>query len=83
MKSNPEFYAELGRRLRAARVMAGLSGMQAAGALGIAHQQVHRYEIGANRAPVDLIMEMARLYGCTVSELIGGDAPEIVPGRAR
>lgn len=63
---------EVGRRLRAARLKEGLSQTQLAGAMGVAFQQVQKYERGVNRTPVTRLMKAAEHLGLHVTALLPG-----------
>lgn len=71
----PEQYEGLRIRLVAARSAAGMSQPQVAEALGVPQQHVSRVETGDRRIdPVEL-WAFAQLYGVSVTELLGDEAP--------
>ena len=53
----------IGTRLRARRVMLGLTQQQVAELVGITYQQVYKYERGVNRIAVGLLYVVARALG--------------------
>ena len=58
--------AEIGRRLRAVRRMRGLSMEQVAARIGVAYQQIQKYEAGSNRISASRLFELARLLDVPV-----------------
>ena len=52
-----------GTRVRARRIMLGLTQQQVAGMLGITYQQAHKYETGINRISVGRLHALARALG--------------------
>ena len=79
---------EIGCRLKAARVAAGLTQADAAGILGVSYQTISSYERGVNRIDSDTLLKLCAAYGLTVSELIGdtsaktGSAEELAPAES-
>jgi transcriptional regulator with XRE-family HTH domain len=62
------------RRLRMARIAAGLTVREAATRLGTDdHSLIVRYENGAVRPPLDRLHALAQAYGLTVSALLATD----------
>ena len=57
---------EIGRRLRALRWTQGLSMEQVAARIGIAYQQIQRYEAGSTRLSANRLFELARLFDVPV-----------------
>jgi transcriptional regulator with XRE-family HTH domain len=55
-----EFYREVGDRLRRHRRAMGLTQSDLASRLGLTFQQVQKYESGANRIPLDKLIESCR-----------------------
>lgn len=49
----------IGRQIRKRRRMLGISQLELANAVGIASQQIQKYEIGANRLSVSRLVEIA------------------------
>ena len=62
---------EIGRRLKAARISAGLTQADAAAILGVSYQTISSYERGVNRIDSDALLKLCAAYGLTVSELMG------------
>ena len=62
----------VGARLRAARLEAGKSQTQVAEALGVAFQQVQKYEKGTNRISAGTLHELSRLLDTTVQFFFDG-----------
>ena len=58
-------------RLKAARVLLGLTQLQLAEKLGVTQPLISRYEKGDRRMYDDLIMEMAKSLGVTPNDLLG------------
>ena len=57
--------------LRAARERKGVTQKRAAHDLGINAQRYRNYEYGKREPTLQLLVEMAKYYNCTVDELIG------------
>lgn len=58
---------------RNARVRAGLSALQAADALGVSDAAVYQWETGVFLPNAKRLTEIAKLYHCTVDELLKKD----------
>lgn len=56
--------------LKEARKRAGLTAMEAANALGVSAQNVYNWEAGSYYPAKTRLWELARLYHCTVDELL-------------
>lgn len=56
--------------LKEARKRAGLTAREAANALGVSIQNVFNWESGSYLPPTKRLPEIAKLYGCTVDELL-------------
>ncbi len=67
-------YPELGVRLTAARVAAGLSRETVAVRLGKSFSSVVGYERGATSPPVPVLVQLADLYDVPVGVLFGDSA---------
>ena len=65
----------IGMRVRARRVMLGLTQQQLAELVGIASQQAHKYETGANRISAGRLHALARTLGVDVGYFYEGLAP--------
>lgn len=71
-------YAVLRRRLREARLAAGLTQVEAGERLGRNQQHINRCEAGDRRVDAIELLDFAAIYGCTVSDLLPAgdeDAP--------
>jgi transcriptional regulator with XRE-family HTH domain len=62
----------IGRRLRERRVMLGLTLRQVAEQVGITHQQLAKYERGANRLSAARLHQTARVLGADVGHFFEG-----------
>jgi transcriptional regulator with XRE-family HTH domain len=74
----------VGRRIRMARLAAGISQQAVAEALGLTFQQVQKYEKGANRIGAGRLYEIATVLNVSVSYFfqdaaggVGDDEPPI------
>ena len=63
-------YADLRRRLRAARLQAGLTQVEAASRLGKNQQYINRCEAGDRRIDFLEILDFAALYECPIESFI-------------
>lgn len=60
--------------MREARLRAGLSVREVMGALGVSDAAVYQWETGETTPSAKRLPKIAKLYGCTVDELLkGGD----------
>jgi len=64
---------EIGKRLRAARVQSGLTPKQVSEALQMNASSIYQWERGETMPDFDRAIQLAGLYGMTVSELAGDD----------
>lgn len=62
----------VGHNIRARRGTLGLSRQQLAARLGIAVQQLYKYETGVNRIAASRLYEIARVLGIGVGHLFAG-----------
>lgn len=69
-----ETIREIGTRLRAARLAAGLSQETVAAALGITFQQWQKYEKGTNRISAAQLVRAAAVLRCARSDLLPAEA---------
>ncbi len=69
------FFVKLGKRLAELRHRQGLTQMQLADKIGVAHQSLNAFEHGTRRVPVSLLPTLARALETTIEELVVGDAP--------
>ena len=78
-------YAVLRRRLREARLQAGLTQVEAARRLGTNQQYINRCEAGDRRIDFLEIVDFAALYECSVDSFIPEQqgTPTDLPGQAR
>jgi transcriptional regulator with XRE-family HTH domain len=58
---------EIGRRLKSARILKGLSQTELADELGISFQQIQKYEKGANRVGSGRLWQIARFLGVPIN----------------
>ena len=63
----------VGARIRIRRRWLGFSQTQLANALGIAFQQVQKYERGSNRVSASMLVKIAAKLETTVAALVGED----------
>ena len=75
--------ADVARRLRTAREMAGLSQGQVARMLQIHRPSVSEAEAGRRRVPAEELSELARIYGVSVNWLSGFGEDKLDPGNPR
>ena len=62
----------VGNRIRARRIMLGLSQQQMAAMIGVTYQQAHKYERGINRISAGRLFEIAHALRIPVAELFAG-----------
>jgi len=62
----------VGRRVRAARQHAGISLTKLAGRVGVAFQQLQKYEAGANRISASMLFDIARALKVPVAAFYEG-----------
>lgn len=63
----------VGRRLKAARELAGLTQEQLGAVMGVSFQAVQKYECGENRLSVERLKRAIDVLGRPVSYFFGGD----------
>ena len=66
-------------KVKVMRERAGLTQKQLAEALGITQQSVYYYESGDRDIKSSILIDMSRILGCTVTELLGLGGPNIIP----
>jgi transcriptional regulator with XRE-family HTH domain len=66
---------EVGRRIRAQRLVRRLSQTELANKLGISFQQLHKYEKGVNRVGAGRLARIAEVLNVPVSFFFSGDDP--------
>ena len=62
----------MGTNVRRLRTESGITLAEMAEALGISHQQLQKYETGANRASAGMLYELARYFVLPVDALFAG-----------
>ena len=62
----------VGKRLRAQRILLGLSQEKLAAAVGLTFQQVQKYERGINRVSASRLYEFSKVLGVSVSYFFEG-----------
>lgn len=75
--------ADVARRLRTAREMAGLSQGQVARMLKIHRPSVTEAEAGRRRVPAEELSELGKIYGVSVNWLSGFGEDKLDPGNPR
>jgi transcriptional regulator with XRE-family HTH domain len=65
-----------GHRLRARRMMLGMSQTELGAALGVTFQQIQKYEKGANRVRVGAIEKMAAILQVPITYFFDGRSVE-------
>jgi transcriptional regulator with XRE-family HTH domain len=73
----------VGARIRERRIMLGLTLQRLADAIGVAHQQAHKYECGINCISAGRLYQIASALGTPVSYFFEGFDEQKVPARAR
>lgn len=66
----------VGRAIAALRQNRGMTQQQLAAALNVSHQAVSKWENGAALPDVQTLMELSRLFGITMEQLLSGELPE-------
>jgi transcriptional regulator with XRE-family HTH domain len=66
------FNLEIGRRIRALRVLAGKSQAELGLMLGLTFQQVQKYEHGSNRISVENLWQLAQIFDVDVAFFFDG-----------
>ena len=66
--------AEIGRRLKKARLDAKLTQKEVADKLGITYQAISNYERGTNRVDTDTLSRLCKIYGIAISDLLSTPA---------
>jgi transcriptional regulator with XRE-family HTH domain len=77
--TDAQAYIDIGDRIKAARMQAGLSQTDLGERLGVTFQQIQKYEKGRNRVPADRVVKMTAILGRPISyflpEVDGGTIP--------
>lgn len=72
MKRGPhDFDIAVGQRLRAARLVKGVSQADLAAGVGLSFQQIQKYEREQNRISASMLFEMSRVIDVPMSVLLG------------
>ena len=58
-------------RFREMRERAGMTQMQVATTLHFTHSTVSAWESGKNTPTIPTVLELTKLYGCTIDEILG------------
>lgn len=61
--------------LKEARKRAGLTAREVATTMGVSFQNVYNWEAGSYWPEKNKLLDLARLYGCTVDELLQDTRP--------
>ena len=69
------FYRDLGRTIRLTRTAAGKSQTEAADHLDITFQQIQKYESGANRIPIDRLVNLSDFLDVPLSHFVAAGGP--------
>lgn len=72
---------QVGSRLRERRLLLGISQTELASAVGLAFQQLQKYERGANRISASRLFEFATVLGVPVAHFFGESSDE--PGKRK
>jgi transcriptional regulator with XRE-family HTH domain len=75
VRSPNELDLLLGQRVRARRIVLGLSREQLASKLGVTFQQVRKYEMGQNRIAASRLCQISSVLDCPLELLLDGFAP--------
>ena len=62
--------SEIAERVRNIRVTQGVTQAKVAGHLGIVHQQYHKYEAGVIRFSAGMLIAIAEILDCPLTELV-------------
>jgi len=68
---------QIGKRLRAARILRGLSQEQLGEIVGVSFQQIQKYENGTNGLSPARMKRLAESLGVTINHLFGATAMEM------
>jgi len=74
-----EFDSHVGRRLRAARTLAGMSQTRLGQAVGLTFQQIQKYEKGVNRIGASRLQQFAALLNVPPSYFFEGQTEDASP----
>lgn len=76
-------HVQIGQRIRAARLACKMSQAELAEQLGLTFQQVQKYEKGTNRVDSSRMMQIARILGVQLADLLGDISVDEKPNTAR
>jgi len=68
----------LGQRLQEQRILKNLSQKQVATSVGLSASVISNYESGERTPSVEILLSLARLYGCSADYLLGIDKSDAV-----
>lgn len=81
MKETTAFDKDLGMRIRERRRMSGKSLADVAGHLGVAYQQLYKYETGLNRISAYRLKQLSEALGVPITYWFGDVSPHVpTPG---
>lgn len=66
---------EVGKSIAFLRRMEGMTQQQLASAMNVSHQAVSKWETGAALPDIQTLLELTRLFGVTVEQLLCGGIP--------
>lgn len=61
---------------REARIKAALSVLKAAELLGVSDAAIYQWETGVNKPTAKRLLEIAKLYGCSIDDLLKEESPD-------
>ena len=67
----------VGKAIASLRRMRGMTQQQLATVMNVSHQAVSKWETGAALPDIQTLLELTRLFGITVEQLLCGDAEQI------
>lgn len=70
---------KVGKIIATLRQDRGMTQQQLAAALSVSHQAVSKWENGAALPDIQTMIELTRLFGITVEQLVSGEFPEVEP----
>jgi transcriptional regulator with XRE-family HTH domain len=83
MRKSHDIDCDVAKRLRFARLAAGITQATAAGHVGVTFQQLQKYEKGTNRVSAGCLALLAQAYGRPVGWFFEDGAIDIRPAIAR
>jgi transcriptional regulator with XRE-family HTH domain len=82
MKHRSIIDRDVAKRLRLARIAAGVTQAAAAGHVGVTFQQLQKYETGTNRVTAGCLALLAQLYGQPIGWFFEDGTIDMRPARA-